>query len=56
MLPRVQRYEKLSISMLNNFLTIGFRAKTSISRVKKVIPDEGQGQIPLIKSVILSKI
>jgi hypothetical protein len=33
MLPRVQRYEKITIAMLANFFTIGFMAKNSIDRV-----------------------
>jgi hypothetical protein len=31
---------KITISMLNNFLTIGFRAKNSIERVKEIIPNK----------------
>jgi hypothetical protein len=30
----------MTISMLNNFFTIGFRAKNSIGRVYEVIPKE----------------
>jgi hypothetical protein len=32
--------------MLNNFFTIGFRAKNSIARIKEVIPKES-GNVPI---------
>jgi sRNA-binding regulator protein Hfq len=42
MLTRVLRYEKIAISMLNNFFINGFRAKNSIARVYEVILKESR--------------
>jgi hypothetical protein len=37
---------KITISMLNNFFTFGFRSKNSIARVKEVIPKKS-GNVPM---------